>query len=751
MAESSTKTERSGIRLWSVIGAGVLVVSLVLWQVAAWQWERGSVDLAEEARNKLALQVGQLRGELKRFEVLPRLLASGDAVREFLSHRGDPERVDLMNRYLEEANRVSGAADTYLMDAEGLTLASSNWQSGTSFVGINFSYRPYFKGALHSGKGQYFALGTTSARRGFYFAAPVKTDGKVLGVIAVKVDIPSIEASWVPGFGEILVTDEDGVIFMATRPEWRYKSLYPLTTDALSRIRKSLRYPGVEHESLPIHQHLEEAEGVHLVEMEMPPPQRSFLQYATYVTVDEPMPEAGWQVHLMLPVVNVEIRVARILVLAAVFLAMVLLLVLFLRQRWNRKQERLRFEDASRRALEASESRVRAIIQNTHAGLITLDEDARIESINPTARAMFSLDNEDSWIGRPVSALFSGDPGLLPRLEQSGLVEVTGVRADGRLFPVEMAVRRAPSGEGRCLLVTLHDITERKKQESELREARSRLEHRVAERTADLTASNIRLQAEIEERAKAEQALREAQDQLIQAAKLASLGQMSASISHELNQPLAAIRTYADNAGELIGRERPADARWNLTQIGVLTERVARISSQLKAFARKASGAPESVSLAEAVKATVDIASATAKKAGVALMVGDISPGLNVWADRVQLEQVMLNLVTNGIQAASGSRGREVRVIAEPRRNQVEIRVQDSGPGIDGNHLTEIFEPFFTTKETGLGLGLSICAHLVESMNGQLSVINSDNSGAVFTLVVPVSDDRDITIEQEAI
>jgi two-component system C4-dicarboxylate transport sensor histidine kinase DctB len=299
------------------------------------------------------------------------------------------------------------------------------------------------------------------------------------------------------------------------------------------------------------------------------------------------------------------------------------------------------------------------------------------------------------------------------------------------------------------MLVTLHDITERKKQETALREARSRLEQRVDERTADLMATNIRLQAEIEERAKAEDALRQTQDQLVQAAKLASLGQMSASISHELNQPLAAIRTYADNARKLLGRDRTDDANWNLLQIGFLTDRMARISSQLKAFSRKASGTSESVSLSEAVRVTVEIAAAAVKKAGVRLTVSEIPADVKVWADRLQLEQVLLNLVTNGVQAAADSEHREVSIQVAAEGDRVKLLVADSGPGIASAHMNETFDPFFTTKEAGLGLGLSICQQLVESMNGSLSAANAADGGAVFILTLPVAGADNVVLAAE--
>lgn len=727
--------------LWPVLLLVLGLALLVLWRAGQWQWDEGLTDLREEAQDQLALRVAHLRGELERFEALPRLLANDQSVVRFLASKDREAVTERMNRYLADANRLSGAADTYIMDAKGLTLAASNWDTSTSFVGSNFSYRPYFQAAMSGELGHYFALGTTSYRRGFYFSAPVTDGQQVLGVVVVKVDVPAIEETWAPAEGEILVTDADGIIFMSTRSSWLYSTLRPLSPDARERVRGSLRYPGVNHEALPVRDWTATEAGGSLLRLDMPATRRLFLAHASYLMVEETMADAGWQVHLLLPVYPVEVRAFNAVAAVASAMLIVALLVLFLRQRRKRKYERERFEAAAKRALEDSEARIRAIIENTHAGLITLNQDARIESINATARDMFGLDAEGGWIGHPLEALIVL-PSAKPVTEPGPEVrEAVGLRSDGVRFPVEVAVSAIALSRGRRLLVTLHDITTRKHTEDELREARDHLEARVRERTVDLTASNIRLQAEIEERARAENALREAQDQLVQAAKLASLGQMSASISHELNQPLAAIRTYADNARQLLDHAREEEARANLSQIAQLTERMARISGQLKAFARKTSGSLEPVEVADVVQAAVDLVTPQARKNRVAIIVEPLlEPTITVVADRVQLEQVLINLLTNAVQAAEGSTPAEVRITALRRDGEVIVEVEDTGEGIDEARLPAVFEPFFTTKRSGLGLGLSISQRLMEGMHGRLTGANRTEGGAVFSAILPLSE-----------
>ncbi|MES9927033.1 MAG: ATP-binding protein, partial [Candidatus Thiodiazotropha sp. 6PDIVS] len=266
-----------------------------------------------------------------------------------------------------------------------------------------------------------------------------------------------------------------------------------------------------------------------------------------------------------------------------------------------------------------------------------------------------------------------------------------------------------------------------------LREARDRLEQRVQERTVDL-------HQEIEERRRTEEALRETRDELIQAAKLAMLGQMSASISHEVNQPLAAIRTYTDNARKLLEQERCADVSWNLEQISELIETMTQISSQLKLFARKTDGSRRPVSLHNVIESSKRILQPQLRKSGTEIQIALAKQDPMVMADPVRLEQVLVNLIGNAANAMENQDNRWVSIEMARRDGSLQIDILDNGPGIPADHLARIFDPFFTTKESGLGLGLSISHHIIESMGGTLSARNSHRAGALFTLQLPLVD-----------
>ena len=210
---------------------------------------------------------------------------------------------------------------------------------------------------------------------------------------------------------------------------------------------------------------------------------------------------------------------------------------------------------------------------------------------------------------------------------------------------------------------------------------------------------------------------------MIHAAKLAVLGQMSAGINHELNQPLAAIRSYTDNGKLFLQKGRLEDAMWNLEQIGELTERMAQIGAQLKLFARKSGGQIVAVPLHGVVDGALEILRPSLRKAEIKLAININPDNLEVKANHVMLQQVLVNLLSNAIQALEGQEEKKISVDCRGDKDRVAIAVQDNGPGIPEENLQNIFEPFFTTKKSGqgLGLGLTISDRIIRDFGGQIS------------------------------
>ncbi|MGF6698926.1 two-component system C4-dicarboxylate transport sensor histidine kinase DctB [Paraburkholderia sp. MM5496-R1] len=295
-----------------------------------------------------------------------------------------------------------------------------------------------------------------------------------------------------------------------------------------------------------------------------------------------------------------------------------------------------------------------------------------------------------------------------------------------------------------------------------LQKAYAELNQRVAERTADLSEANEQLHKEVAERTRAEQELRAAQDELIQASKLAALGQMAAGITHELNQPLAALRSFSDNTRVLLERGDQASARENLEAIAALTERMGNITNQLKLFVGRARPRSARASIVRALRNVVALlqkrlqgvelefvlidiaadidtdAAAAAGGARTPLNLADDHPELVANCDDLRLEQVLINLLGNALDATAGMNPPHITVEVEAGVANLSIAVGDNGPGIPDDVLPHLFEPFFTTKEMGqgLGLGLAISSSIARDCGGSLVARNAPHGGASFVLTL---------------
>lgn len=271
-----------------------------------------------------------------------------------------------------------------------------------------------------------------------------------------------------------------------------------------------------------------------------------------------------------------------------------------------------------------------------------------------------------------------------------------------------------------------------------LRQAHDQLERQVDERTRELRAANTELTEQIAQRVQAE-------DELMQAGKLAVLGQMSAGISHEINQPLTALRALSRNAIRLLEAGRTADVSGNLHTIDDMAERMGRIVNQLKTFARKDSLQLHPVEIGRAVHNVMLMLSHRLHHDAVDIQV-EVPEALRARADATRLEQVLLNLVGNALDALAGRSDAQLRLLGETRDGRVWLQVIDNGPGMPEAELERLFEPFHTTKPAGqgLGLGLVISSKIVRELGGNLRARPASPCGMVFEFDLPDCGDTDV-------
>jgi C4-dicarboxylate-specific signal transduction histidine kinase len=276
--------------------------------------------------------------------------------------------------------------------------------------------------------------------------------------------------------------------------------------------------------------------------------------------------------------------------------------------------------------------------------------------------------------------------------------------------------------------------------------ARDELEVRVAERTKELTRANEDLKLEIAERNRAEEALRQSQADLAQANRVTTMGELTASLAHEVNQPIAAAVTDASTCLRWLTRDEPdmKEAREAASRMVKDASRAAEIISRIRALFKKGSPQRELVDINQIIREMVELMRSDATRHSISVRL-ELAAGLPQFiGDRVQLQQVLMNLVVNSIDAMKGVDGTRELAIQSQRADddQLQVSISDTGVGLPPQQADQIFNAFFTTKTHGTGMGLRISRTIVESHGGRLWASGNSPRGASFCFTLPVNADE---------
>jgi len=362
------------------------------------------------------------------------------------------------------------------------------------------------------------------------------------------------------------------------------------------------------------------------------------------------------------------------------------------------------------------------------------------------------ISNNDEPLGGIVIKVEFNQINLLAR-DQAGqrhLVDVVSVpELDWKLFriiPLKPAVASANIRAqliivlvGVFLSTIALFIRSRLVREKEKAEMTDYLKSEVNRQTKKLSVANVQLKHEISERELVNQRFRAAREELAQANRLGSIGAITASVAHELNQPVAAIRARAENAKKLLKRGDNTRVGENLGLIVDLTARIGSISTELRRYARRGSQAISSVSMEDVMEGVQILMGDRLKSEGIDLVVGSNVTSLPpVKAGRVRLEQVLVNLLQNALDALEGHPNPKVNIKFKIQKNMVIVTVSDNGPGISEDNTRNIFTPFFTDKPNGMGMGLGIAKDIMTDFGGTIVTIPSPMDGAAFQLKLKI-------------
>lgn len=590
---------------WRLIISMVVVsVMLVVAGIAVDRWAARSAGGVARlaATERMRANAGLFESELQKYRLLPLVLAeNSDVISLVQTHQ--PQIARQLNIKLRVLAQNTGVAVIYVIDSKGVTLAASNFDLPTSFVGENYAFRPYFRQALAGRNGEYFALGAVSRRPGLFFARRI-SHGE--GVVVVKIAFDKLEEEWAKQPGPTLIRDQYGVVTVASNLNWVLRSTRPLPINADDATQRNQQYGVATPASLSF---------------TLPPPGR----------------ESG-----------------------------------------------------------------------ADEGIVTLTRNQRLA----IASTPVSIAN---WTLSALEPLEPALEGAKARARVVGLIAILiFVVAYGLMFR---------SLERRRLLIA----------------SRQMLEDEVRARTAELRGTNDLLVAEVAERERTSRRLRTARDELAQANRLGSIGQITAGVAHEINQPVAAIRTFAENAKILMGKSDLPQTGRNLDLIIDLTARIGLITSELRSFARRDPPAIGEVKVSEALDGALILIGDRLRAECVILSTPEkLASSVTVLADRVRLEQVMINLLQNSLDALTQAAERriEIRIDARPAAKEISLTFDDSGAGIPSALRKTLFKPFVTGKKHGLGLGLGIAQDIVREFGGELVLANSRLGGSAFSITL---------------
>ncbi|WP_211107146.1 sensor histidine kinase [Azospirillum thermophilum] len=432
------------IRRYGLLLPGVAVLALLAGTAGFRISEAmGLTELRQTGHHRLDLYAASLERQIDKYAYFPATLALERDVLDLVT-RGLPP-APAVNRYLEQLNERAGTLSIYVLDRRGRVVATSNWNRPDSFLGEDLSYRPYFIEAAAGRPGRFFGVGTTRGEPGYYLSSPLTVEGQLAGVAVVKVSLEQLELSWSTVEVPALVSDENGVVILASVPSWKFTTVRPLDAAAQERFDRSLQYNARPLPPLGLTPLRALGGRAELVRLARPKDEAApvFPVSGRFLAQSAPLAGTPWRLTVLSPVEQVTSMAWTRAALAAIGSAFLCILLVMWNQRRLHLRDRLRAREALQRA---------------------------------------------------------------------------------------------------------HDELERK----------------VEDRT---------------------RTLREAQEELVQAGKLAVIGQLSAGLAHELNQPLAALRTLSGNAVKFMQRGDLEAAQGNLERIARLVDGMGTLTSQLKSFA----------------------------------------------------------------------------------------------------------------------------------------------------------------------
>lgn len=698
------KGMRQAARLMVCLG---LSLAVILSTMAAYFLEVATIS--EENQKSAALLERSLLSSIEQFEYLPALLARDARVIGSLEGNNNTG----VNAYLAFVAKQSGADKVFLLNPEGLVISASNYyDSQLSFVGHNYSFRPYFQRSLLTQQKQfYFAKGITTGIPGFFISEPVIHQGRLLGVIVVKLELSELVNSWKSASDLLLVSDRNNIVILASNSNWLYRQVDQVAPEVLQSIRDNRQFPNESHPMMYT--------DTALLTLGLSEEARYWqIEHDWYLVDEFPVRGREWRFYHLVSAGKLAEPAAFVFLISMVLAVVVYLLVL-------ERDKKANFRRIARQTEIRRREDLQRLIDNIHIGVVVFDPLGDIRSMNQYAENLLM----PAWESRGADT-----PNILRCLslpEPRGFdayritpektlhyheTETRHIDPDQRT-PVMFALAQVSYAEHQGYLMTLVNITKRKNAEDELVHLNASLESTVAQRTVQLE---------------------QAQQELLRKSKTLALGNMAATIVHELSQPLAAINSSVAAIEKKIERENWAGVGESASRLKPLSSKMRSVIQLLKNFSYEDTAQITPVQLHDWVDEALDTYKDQLVEKGICLTVRNEAGDACVPISRIKLDLVFSNLIKNAVDAVEKSAHPEMTLDVAVQGNEAVIAVADNGGGMDEAIMDQLFTPYFTTKDVGkgLGLGLAIVHEIALQQKGRVTADN-DGGGARFSIFLP--------------
>ena len=740
-------------RAAALYAAGIVAAAGLIYAAGRQTESRALQAQQAQATHKLDLYAGALGALIEHYRSLPAVMALDPDVRFALSHGVDAAEQLRLNRKLEQINGAATSATLTILDGSGLGVATSNWRTPYSNVGINFSFRPYFRLLASHDQARFYGVGVITGKPGYFLSRAVRDEqGKLLGAIVVKLELDGLERDWSRSSDIVLMSDRYGIVFLANRPEWHYYELQPLSAAQRAELAADRTYPLQNLRGAVLQDADALDDGARIARIGTA---RSSL---SYLWTSRPMPDEDWTLHLLTDTTPIA-RAAHVteLATAGVCLAIVFL-GLFLQQRWRLAQLQKRSREELEQLVQQHAAAMRSVqdnlvkaaglaadghsqsLQHLPQGVSVVDGELHLVAWNRRYLELLRLPAQLLVTGRPIEDIlrFNAARGMLGpgNVNETVRRRLEHLRA-GKPYVVErewpdgtvLEIRGNPLPAG-GFVTSYTDITAYRSTARELRSLATTLEQQVTLRTHEL---------------------QQAQHEADQANR--SKTRYVAAAVHDLQQPLNAMRMFLsvlhDRLREL---DRDGTALTLATSLeDALTAQDAILSS-LFDIARLESGAIQthirSFSLGPLLETLCREFGMLAESRELELRW--LGTRCIVRSDEAMLRRIVQNFMSNAVRYT-----RRGKVLIGCRRSGPNVRVEvwDTGPGIPPHQHEAIFEEFrrFDTgdpgTEHGAGLGLAIVRRASRLLGHEVGLRSWPGFGSVFYVYVPLGDAADLTAE----